>query len=232
MQKLEDEGKIEVRERTLENGITYPSDEELIMLILGSGTRKKPIEILALEVLETVMASNDEDLIDNLLHIDGIGRTKALMIAAALEFGRRFNRNPQYALSTPSEIIPFIQNYAMQAQEHFLCVTLNGAREIISIRVICTGSGNMAIIKPSDVFANAIKEHASAIIVSHNHPSGNPAPSMQDIKTTLKLYQAAEILGISLLDHIIITKRNYFSFLEHGIIDEKSLSKALHTYNS
>ena len=217
------EAKLEIRELTLKHGLSYPSEAELIMLILGSGTKDTPIRELSKQVLGIVMSSNNENLLENLMTIKGMGKSKALMIAAALEFGKRCNRNPQVALRTPAEIVPYIQNYAMQKQEHFLCISLNGAREIISIRVVCTGSGNMAVISPAEVFSEAIKEHASAIVISHNHPSENPAPSKEDVHTTIRLFQAAEILGISLLDHIIITKTRYFSFLEHDYMDEEKL---------
>lgn len=209
-------GKIEIREMTLEHGLDYPSDEELIMLILGHGTKKTPVEILSVKVLEAMMKSNNENLIENLTAISGIGSSKALAIAAALELGRRHNRNPQGTLSKPKDVIPYIQNYAIQPTEHFLCVTLNGARDILSIRVICTGSGNMAIIRMTEVFSEAVKEHASAVVFCHNHPSGNPSPSDADIETTKKLCMAARLLEITVLDHIIITKNSYFSFLEHG----------------
>ena len=218
LEEFEEKRKIEIRELTLRHGIAFPSDEELIMLILGSGTKSCPIRNLAREVLCIVMGSNDENLVENLMKIKGMGKSKALIIAAALEFGKRINRNPQTALDATADIVPFIQNYAMQKQEHFLCISLNGAREIISIRVVCTGSGNMAILKPAEVFSEALKEHASAVIVSHNHPSGNPFPSQTDLRTTLRLFDAAQVLGITLLDHIIISKSGYFSFLEHDFL--------------
>lgn len=213
------EAKPEIRELTLSHGLSYPSDEELIMLILGHGTKKTPVEELSVQVLETVMSSNYENLIENLTKISGIGKTKALVIAAALELGRRQNRNPKTVLSHPREIVPYVQGYAILPTEHFLCVTLNGAREILSIRVICTGSGNMAVLRMAEVYAEAIKEHASAVVFCHNHPGGNPEPSDADIETTKKLCLAARILEIKVVDHIIITKNSYFSFLEHHLFD-------------
>ncbi|MBQ0050760.1 MAG: DNA repair protein RadC [Treponema sp.] len=212
--------KIGVRELTLQNGISYPSNEELLMMVLGSGTKQLPIEPLSQKVLEAVMKSNPENLVENLLKINGIGPNKALSIASALELGRRLNRKPQCALKTPRDVIPYIQNYAVQNTEHFICVSLNGAKEIISIRVICTGSGNMAIMRPAEVFIEAIKEHASAVVLSHNHPAGNPAPSQDDINTTKRLYAASYLLGITMVDHIIITRNGHFSFLEHGLLDK------------
>lgn len=213
------EAKLRIREMTLAHGLAYPSDEELVMLILGHGTKETPVEELSVRVLETVMKSNYDNLVENLTKISGIGKTKALVIAAALELGRRQNRNPHTVLSHPREIIPYVQSYALLPTEHFLCVTLNGAREILSIRVVCTGSGNMAVIRMSEVYAEAIKEHASAVVFCHNHPGGNPEPSDADFETTKKLCLAASLLEIKVLDHIIIAKNSYFSFLEHHLFD-------------
>lgn len=210
---------LQIRELTLEKGISFPSDEELIMLILGSGTKGYPIEKLARKILSVVMASNADELVENLVKINGVGKNKALAIAASMELGRRLNRTPQITMGEPKDILPYIQNYSMQPQEHFLCVTLNGAREVLGIRVICVGAGNMAVLRPAEIFVEAIKEHASAIVVCHNHPGGNPTPSEADIKTTQELIKASRVLGIALLDHIILGKNNYFSFLEHGVLD-------------
>ncbi|WP_407426017.1 RadC family protein [Treponema sp.] len=225
--KKDEDKKLEIRELTLKHGLFYPSEVELIMLILGSGTRKLPVRELSHKVLETIMSSNKENLIQNLLKIRGVGTSKALMIASALELGRRLDQKPKFSLCSPSDIIPYIQNYSMMKQEHFLCISLNGAREIISIRVICSGVGNMAIVRASEVFSEAVKEHASAVVISHNHPSENITPSRADIETTHRLFKAAEILGIVLLDHIIIAKSGYYSFLEHGILDEEKMSNLL-----
>ena len=224
---LEEERRLEIRELTMQKGISFPTNEELIMLILGSGTKEKPIRQLASEVLGIVMATNDENLIDNLMAIRGMGRSKALMIAAALEFGKRINRNPQVSFETPAELIPYIQNYSMERQEHFLCICLNGAREVLSIRVICKGAGNMALVSPTEVLSHAVKEQASAIVISHNHPSGNSKPSKADIRTTLRLLLAADTLGIALADHIIITNKSYFSFLEHEFMTAERLMQLL-----
>lgn len=218
-----DKKEIMIRELTLRNGISFPSNEELIMLILGSGTKAMPIRELARHVLSIVLSSNEENLVENLIKIKGMGKTKALKIAAALEIGKRVSKSPQVSFDSPKNLIPFIQSYAMQPQELFLCISLTGALDVISIRVICQGSGNMAIVRPAEVFSQAIKENASAIVICHNHPSGNPTPSKEDIRTTLRLFLAAETLGISLADHIIITRSRYFSFIEHGFMNEERL---------
>ncbi|MBR4599268.1 MAG: DNA repair protein RadC [Treponema sp.] len=222
-EEIEKSNKLEIRELTLQHGLAYPTDEELIMLILGSGTKESPVRELAKEVLGKVMCSNSDNLVENLMLVKGMGKSKALMIAAALELGKRINRNPEGAFETPRDLIPYIQSYGMQKQEHFLCISLNGAKEIISIRVVCTGSGNMAVVKPADVFSEPVKEHAAAVVISHNHPCGLLFPSKEDIQTTLRLSQAAELLGITLLDHIILSKNDYYSFLEHELMTEEKL---------
>ncbi len=214
------EDRLQIRELTLANGLDFPSDFELIMLILGSGTRKKKIEMLSKDVLDVVLASNSDNLIQNLQKIDGIGKNKALAVAAALEFGRRMNRNPQAVLSSPTDVIPFIKSYAMQPTEHFLCISMNGSKEILSIRVVCVGSGNMAVLRSAEIFSEPVKERASAIIIAHNHPGGAAFPSSADIQTTHEILKASKLLGIALLDHVIITRNGYFSFLENDMLTE------------
>jgi len=210
--------QIDMRRLTLKNGLSYPNDKELIMLILGSGTKKMPIEFMAEEILNTICSTNPENYVEQLQKIEGVGLSKALSIAAALELGKRHNRNPQAMVDSPKDVIPYIKHYAMQNVEHFIAVTVNGAKEILNIRVLCVGSGNMAILKPGEIFSDALQEHASGIILSHNHPGGYPHPSEQDLRTTQHICKAADILGLAVLDHIIITKNSYFSFLEHGLL--------------
>lgn len=218
MKYMSEDKKPNVRELVLSNGMSYPNDEELIMLILGSGTKKTPVEQLAHLVLSAIEGTNPPDLVGELISIDGMGKTRALVIAASLELGRRLNRSPEAVLGRPKDVIPYVQHYAMQAAEHFVCVSLTGAREIISIRVLSVGSGNMAVLRPREIFCEAVKEHASAVVLCHNHPGGYCEPSDEDIETTHVLEKAADLLGIALLDHIIITRTNYFSFLEHSLL--------------
>ena len=207
-----------IRELTLLNGISYPDDEELIMLILGKGTKNNPIETLAEKVTKTINSSNEEELIPNLKKIDGMGESRALIIAAALELGRRRRGILRSSINAPKDVIPFLQHYTLMPTEHFITVTVNGAKEILSTRVVSVGTINKALIHPREVFANAVSEYASGIICCHNHPCGQCYPSNADIDSTKILQKAAKILGIVFMDHIIITKEDYFSFLEHGML--------------
>lgn len=207
-----------IRELTLLNGISYPDDEELIMLILGKGTKNNPIESLAEKVTKAINSSNDEELIPNLKKINGMGESRALIIAAALELGRRRRGILRSSINAPKDVIPFLQHYTLMPTEHFITVTVNGAKEILSTRVVSVGTINKALIHPREVFANAVSEYASGIICCHNHPCGQCYPSNADIDSTKILQKAAKILGIVFMDHIIITKEDYFSFLEHGML--------------
>lgn len=210
--------KPNIRELTLLNGISYPDDEELIMLILGKGTKNNPIESLAEKVTKAINSSNEEELIPNLKKIEGMGESRALIIAAALELGRRRRGILRSSINAPKDVIPFLQHYTLMPTEHFITVTVNGAKEILSTRVVSVGTINKALIHPREVFANAVSEYASGIICCHNHPCGQCYPSNADIDSTKVLQKAAKILGIVFMDHIIITKEDYFSFLEHGML--------------
>ena len=216
----------DIRELTLKNGIGYPSDSELLMLMIGSGTKEMPVNILARKVMETLNTSNQENLIENLKNIKGMGDSKTLAIAAALELGRRRNSYLNAVINKPSDIIPYIQHYAMEQKEHFICASLNGAHEILkrNLRLVAhvckkysntnveqddlisIGTINKTLIHPREIFADPISEHASAIICSHNHPYGECTPSAADIESTKIIKNSADILGIAFLDHIIISK--------------------------
>lgn len=210
--------KPDLRERVLSRGILYPTDEELIMLIIGSGSKDDSVEQLSEKIIRVVDRSQTKKLISDLLKIKGVGHSKALAVAAAVELGRRRNSHLEAKVRCPNDIIPYLQNYAIKSQEHFITVCLSGAHEILNINVVSVGSGNKALVQPREIFSEAIKREASAIILCHNHPSGSCTPSSEDIETTRRLLNGSSLLGISILDHIIISKTSYFSFLENKLI--------------
>lgn len=208
----------DLREKAIIHGIEFPFDEELVMLILGTGTKDMPVHQMAVKIIETLDASNSDNVVENLLKINGVGSGKALAIAAALELGRRRNNHLKAPISSPSDVVPFVRNYAVSQKEHFLLITLNGGHEIIQIHVVSVGTLNRTLIHPREIFSEAIRENAAAIIVCHNHPSGNSQPSDDDVETTRGLIAAAQIMGIELLDHIIVDCESYFSFMEHQLL--------------
>lgn len=218
---IEEKLRPDIRELTLERGLEYPSNEELLMLILGSGNRKQKVETLASEAMKKILYTNPENYVNELLKIKGIGKSKALSIAAALELGKRMTKTPALTIRQPSDILPFVKQYSLSTAENFITVTLTGSNQLISIRICAVGSDNMACIKSRQVFFEAVKENASAMILVHNHPSGTLTPSIPDLSMTKKMVRAGDEIGISVVDHLIITKEGYFSFAEHGIIDQE-----------
>ena len=215
--------KPEIREKALKFGLGYPLDYELVMLILVAGNRQMSVETMSKKIVEVLDSGNNEDIVERLLKMKGIGQSKALAVAAAIELGKRRTCHLGAHISSPADIIPFVNHYAMNGKEHFLAVTLNGGHNIIQIHVVSIGTTNSAFAHPREVFYEAIKENATAIIVCHNHPSGSVEPSEEDIECTRKLLAASKIIGIPILDHIIIDYSSYFSFLEHGLLKKLQL---------
>ena len=216
--------KPDVREKALRFGLGYPLDYELVMLILGTGNRQMSVEAMSKKIVEALDSSNSDDMVERLLKLKGIGQGKALAVAAAIELGKRRTCHLGAHIKTPGDVIPFVNHYAMNGKEHFLAVTLNGGHNIIQIHVVSIGTTNSAVAHPREVFFEAIKENASAVILCHNHPSGEVEPSDEDIECTKKLIEASEIIGIPVLDHIIIDCNNYFSFLESGLLKTLQLN--------
>jgi DNA repair protein RadC len=138
------------------------------------------------------------------------------LILAALEFARRRIKPEGAKIQTPADLLPHVRHYADRKQEHFLCATINGANEILNIRVVTIGLIDQTPVHPREVFAEAVSDRASAIIVAHNHPAGSLQPSTADIEITQKIKNAGLTLGIELLDHIIFNRQSYYSFLEDG----------------
>jgi DNA repair protein RadC len=133
-----------------------------------------------------------------------------------IEFARRRIKPEGAKIETPADLLPHVRHYADRKQEHFLCATINGANEILNIRVISIGLIDRSPVHPREVFADALSDRACGTIVAHNHPSGQLDPSQSDINITAQLKAAGAILGIELLDHIIFSRTSYFSFLEDG----------------
>jgi DNA repair protein RadC len=150
------------------------------------------------------------------MSVDGIGSAKAALIDAAFEFVRRRIKPEGLKITFSADIMPLIQHYSDRKQEHFLGISINSANEVMNIRVITIGLVNKTQIHPREVFADALADRASAIIVAHNHPSGSLQPSPEDIRITGQLKEAGTILGVPLLDYIIFSSRGYYSLAEHN----------------
>ncbi len=215
----------EVREKAMEHGLSYLFDEELLMLILGSGTKNIPVHVMATKMLDTMRDTDCNKIVEALLKLKGVGQGKALAVAAAIELGRRRNEHLKAPINSPASVIPFVRSYAVCNKEHFLMITLNGGHEIIQIHVVSIGTLTKTLIHPREIFSEAIKENAAAIILCHNHPSGNCEPSLDDIETTKILVESSKIIGIEILDHIIIDCESYYSFAENCMMEEEGTEK-------
>jgi DNA repair protein RadC len=219
MKKLKDLSESDrPREKLQAKGPEALSDLELLAILLGSGTRDSDVLTVAGRILKAIDGGNDQVSLDALQEIEGVGPAKAALIAAALEFARRRIRPEGLRISFPPDALPLIRHFADRRQEHFICVALNGANEVIATRVVSVGLVDKTQVHPREVFADPITDRASAVIVAHNHPSGRLEPSREDHDTTARLKSASEILGIRLLDHIIFNQKGYYSFLEKGLL--------------
>ncbi len=195
------------------------ADWELLAILIGSGGRGFDVASIAKSILKELDTNSYENItLEKLCEIPGVGMARGSSIMAAIEFGRRILMPAKRQIKTPQSLLPYIRHYADRPQEHFLSIHLNGAHEIIGVQVVSIGLVNRTLVHPREVFAEALKDRATAIIVAHNHPSGSVVASREDIAVTNHLKQAGELLDIPLLDHLIFTETEYYSFLEEGVL--------------
>lgn len=204
------------RERLLKLGAARLSDRDLVSLIVGSGIRGNGVEKISAKLLDVLDRMDHQALDVKAIHrISGIGDAKAAQITAALEFARRRYKPAAVKVRHPQDVLPIVRHYGDRKREHFLSISLNGAHEVIHTRVVSIGTVNRTFVHPREVFSDLLIDRAAAVVVAHNHPSGNVEPSREDAEITSRLSQSASILGIDLLDHIIFSLDSYYSFLEH-----------------
>jgi DNA repair protein RadC len=208
------------REKIATKGASVLSDNELIEAIIGRGTRKNDVREISKEIVKLLKHHNHNLRYDDILEINGIGPTKASQVLACLELGRRYFKpaGTIIKVTSPEDVLPLVAYLKEKRQEYFICLTLNGAGEILSNRVITVGLLNHSLVHPREVFAEAIADRAASIICVHNHPSGSLEPSSQDLAITVQLRDAGILVGIQLIDHIIVSKNGYLSMRERGIL--------------
>jgi DNA repair protein RadC len=208
------------REKIATKGVSVLSDNELIEVIIGRGTRNNDVREISNEIVKLLKDHNHNLKYEDILEIGGIGPTKASQVIACLELGRRYFKpaGTIIKVTSPDEVVPLVAYLKEKRQEYFICLTLNGAGEILNNRVITVGLLNHSLVHPREVFADAITDRAASIICVHNHPSGSLDPSPQDIAITTQLKEAGVLVGIQLIDHIIVTKTGYLSMKERGLL--------------
>ena len=212
------------RERSLKYGCKNLSNEDLIAIILKSGTKNSSVKEISSKIL--IRIENIQNLkeisVHELTKIKGIGNTKAITLIAAIELGKRvhsgLNSKEKIKINNAADVYNiFKKKIASKKQEYFYGIYLNNKKEILATKMLFKGSLDMSIAHPREIFKEALKQSAATIICVHNHPSGDPNPSKQDISLTKRIKASSLVMGIKLDDHIIIGDK-YFSFFENNLI--------------
>jgi len=213
------------REKLLLRGCQSLSDAELLAILLRTGTKGKSVVQVAYDLVERYgnLASLSTKSYSELIKTNGIKKDKAATLVAAFEIGKRTAIQSKWfsekKITSPEDVAHiFIPMLKDELSEHFYIVCLNAANKIIRIDLISTGSLDSSIVHPREVFKVAIENSAKSIILVHNHPSGNPEPSNDDIAITKKLIEISKLMEITVFDHLIIAENKYTSFVEKRMI--------------
>lgn len=210
------------REKLERVGADALKNEELLAILLRTGYEGRNVLSVAKRVLDRYPCDQLVRMsLEELLAIKGIGRAKASVLVAAFELARRaFDRDVGIAptISAPRDILPIIADIKDHRKEHFVALFLNGRNQVIRREDVSIGSMSQTLVHPREVFAPAVGSAASAVVLAHNHPSGEVNPSQHDLELTRRMVQAGEIMGIEVLDHVIIASRAFLSFKEMGMM--------------
>ncbi len=214
------------RERLHKYGAQALADYELLAILLRTGTKDKSVLELARELTSSFMPLSclNETPIEELILIKGIGKIKAIELAAAIELGKRIiEPNIMGSRMTSPQIIYQTMRHSMQNlnQENAVCLYLNTQSQIIAKKTLSIGTLEYTVFHPRDILKWALKYSAYALVLLHNHPSGNATPSEMDKNMTWLIYDACETIGLKMIDHIIIGANTFYSFAEEGIIKGK-----------
>lgn len=210
------------RERLLRQGAASLSNQELVAILLRTGTKQESVLVLANRILSSFDKIQDmkDATIEEYTQVKGVGQAKAVQLLAAAEIGKRMYRKHsegRYTIRSPEDAASYLMtDMASLTQEHFVALFLNVKNEILHKETIFIGSLNSSIVHPRELFREAVKRSAASIICAHNHPSGNPTPSPEDIEVTKRLTEAGAVMGIELLDHLIIGDHQFISLKEKG----------------
>lgn len=209
------------RERLINYGPENISNEELLAIILKTGTKNKSVKELANEVLVTINSLDKLDKINvnTFKNINGLGKVKTIELMAAIELGKRIflkkERETQIIYDNPEAI--YLDNLYLfkgKKQEYFYCLYLDNRNHLIERKLLFMGTINRSIVHPREIFKEAYLTSSSKIICMHNHPTGDISPSIEDIRLTKSLIEIGKIQGITIVDHLIIGDDNYYSFYD------------------
>jgi DNA repair protein RadC len=214
------------RERLIRFGADKLSSQELLALVIGRGIPQRSVMTIAQELIARFgsIQGISNATITELSHIKGIGMARATQLKAVFELGKRQeiekeNNYESYDIRDPQGVVRAVRKTIKdKAKEHFKLILLNTRNKIIGLSTVSIGTLNASLVHPREVFKDAIRHSASSVVVAHNHPSGNPEPSEEDLKITRRLVDSGKILGIEVLDHIIIGKNAFISLKTKGLL--------------
>jgi len=209
------------REKLLTRGAASLSDKELLAVLLNTGIHGRNVNELSGDIMTLLDSSKEIPSVKDISNLPGMGPSKTCAVAAMLEFGRRRYGSFSAIIKKPIDIFSLVRHYADRKQERFISLSLNGAHEVLAVRIVTIGLVNKTIVHPREVFADIIQDRATAFCVAHNHPSGQLISSPEDDEITERLSGSAKILGLHFIDHIIFSENNWWSFREHGKITDK-----------
>ncbi|MBI4055922.1 MAG: DNA repair protein RadC [Elusimicrobia bacterium] len=213
------------RERLQSMGPEGLKDEELLAILLRTGYSGKNVLQLSQELLKrypqgTLFHTN----LESLTQVKGMRGTRAATVVAAFELARRLQGNGfsgKPVLDSPSKVLDQLTFLRNRKKEHLIALYLTARHQLIEQEVVSIGTLSSSLVHPREVFAPAVEHRAAAVVVAHNHPSGDPQPSSEDREVTSRLVQAGRLLGIDFLDHLVVTENSYFSFKEKGLIKDR-----------
>lgn len=221
---LEDPFAPGARERLRSLGVEHLSDAELVALVLGTGTVREPVSVLAARLLDEARGLRGLGKLGPgaLARCSGIGEGKAARLVAAIELGRRASLGgpePAPRIEASRDVVSWAAPRIAHAEvEHFLALALDTRQRVIAVVTIGRGTLAACPVSPADAFRALLREAAAAAVFVHNHPSGDPSPSPEDVALTARLVSGGSLLGVRVLDHVIVARGGHFSFLDAGLL--------------
>lgn len=203
------------REKYIEKGIDNLSDQDLIAIIIGTGTKGKNFMSVSRSVvirMRRLVRSGRDINIKDITEVDGVGVVTAMRILCGIELGKRLyglETNERSVVRNSQEAYSALRDIGSRKQEHIVAIFLNSRFEVLERRVICIGSLDGVNILPRDIIIPALELNASSVVIAHNHPSGDPTPSEEDVLITKRIQEGLELVGLNLLDHIVVANDSW-----------------------
>ncbi len=210
------------REKLLKYGAGRLSPVELLAILLGTGRKGESVLLVAKKLLKIISFEKFSCITpDEFRNISGIGPAKTCELLASIELGRRLFQNKKVVISqllSPKDVFDSLKDISTSKKEHFIVFFLDSRNQQIHREIISIGTINASLVHPREVFEPAVKHLSVQVILAHNHPSGELQPSDEDLLVSKRLVEAGKLLGIDVLDHVIVTKDNFFSLKEGGLL--------------